>query len=73
VYSKQRELDETRIVAESGEQFLRLIFQNAFLTNDALFMQYYSTKEIFHNPLSMTEFILPDVKPLPSIVNFKKT
>jgi len=36
-----------------------------WLLNDQLFTQYYSQKLILHTPASMTEFMLPDLKPLP--------
>lgn len=43
-----------------------------WLLNDQLFTQYYSPKLVLHTPQSLQEFMLPDVKPLPSIVAFKK-
>jgi hypothetical protein len=56
----------------------RLSFQEflekfPFVLDDELFIQYYSPKLIFHTPQSMEGFVLPDIKPLPSILSFKST
>jgi len=58
-------------LSDELDEFLSFYHSHEYLTNDELFLQYYSVKSIFHEPNTMTEFTLPDIKPLPSIVTFQ--
>jgi len=57
-------------VKEIAPDFTEFLNKHVFLKNNELFLQYYSVNLIFHNLESMNEFVLPDIKPLPSIVSF---
>eukprot|EP01012_Entosiphon_sulcatum_P062043 TRINITY_DN8814_c0_g1_i2.p1 TRINITY_DN8814_c0_g1~~TRINITY_DN8814_c0_g1_i2.p1 ORF type:complete len:350 (+),score=48.71 TRINITY_DN8814_c0_g1_i2:162-1211(+) len=46
------------------------IARHAFLANERLITEYYTPELILYNPASRTEFMLPDLKQLPSILNF---
>ena len=48
------------------EEFLR---SNSQLLNEGLFLEYYTKETMFNNPNARQEMILPDLKPLPSLIN----
>ncbi|CAF1563390.1 unnamed protein product [Adineta ricciae] len=47
------------------EEFLR---QNPQLMNSDLFLEYYKKETILNNPTARQEMVLPDIKPLPTLV-----
>ncbi|CAF4632085.1 unnamed protein product [Rotaria sp. Silwood1] len=47
------------------EEFLRL---NPHLLNEALYLEYYKKETMLNNPIARQEMVLPDVKPLPTLV-----
>ncbi|CAF0970801.1 unnamed protein product [Rotaria sp. Silwood1] len=47
------------------EQFLHL---NPHLLNGGLFLEYYKKETMLNNPTARQEMVLPDIKPLPTIV-----
>jgi ADP-ribosylation factor protein 1 len=55
----------------SFEEFLRI---NPHLLNESLFLEYYKKETILNNPIAREEMVLPDIKPLPTLVtsNSKK-
>lgn len=50
------------------EEFIEFIDKHTFLLNDQLYTQYYSQKLVLHDPTAFTSFVLPDIKPLPTII-----
>jgi hypothetical protein len=60
--SKDRESKTTRI------NFKEFLQSNPWLADGGLFLQYYSKELMLLDPLSRTQVMLPDIKPLPSIV-----
>jgi len=50
------------------EEFIQFIDKHTFLLNDQLHTQYYSQKLVLHDPTAFTSFVLPDIKPLPTII-----
>ncbi|CAM2715404.1 unnamed protein product [Rotaria socialis] len=55
----------------SFEEYLRL---NPHLLNGGLFLEYYKKDTMLNNPIARQEMVLPDIKPLPTLVtaNSKK-
>jgi ADP-ribosylation factor protein 1 len=53
------------------EEFLRI---NPHLLNGGLFLEYYKKETMLNNPIARQEMVLPDIKPLPTLVipNSKK-
>jgi small GTP-binding protein len=53
------------------EEFLRI---NPQLMNGGLFLEYYKKETMLNNPIARQEMVLPDIKPLPTLVtsNSKK-
>jgi hypothetical protein len=53
------------------EEFLRM---NPQLMNGGLFLEYYKKETMLNNPIARQEMVLPDIKPLPTLVtsNSKK-
>ncbi|KAJ6633979.1 ADP-ribosylation factor [Pseudolycoriella hygida] len=49
----------------SFEAFLSL---NSHLMNGGLFLEYYKKETLLNNPIARKEMVLPDIKPLPTIV-----
>ncbi len=47
------------------EEFLRL---NPHLLNGGLFLEYYKKETMLNNPTARQEMVLPDIKPLPTLV-----
>lgn len=47
------------------EEFIRL---NHDLLNEELFLEYYKKETMLNNPIAAQEMVLPDIKPLPSLV-----
>ena len=47
------------------EEFLRM---NSHLLNGGLFLEYYKKETMLNNPIARQEMVLPDIKPLPSLV-----
>jgi small GTP-binding protein len=47
------------------EEFLRL---NPHLLNGGLFLEYYKKETMLNNPTARKEMVLPDIKPLPTLV-----
>eukprot|EP00743_Colponemidia_sp_Colp-15_P002732 GILK01002959.1.p1 GENE.GILK01002959.1~~GILK01002959.1.p1 ORF type:complete len:391 (-),score=59.54 GILK01002959.1:179-1351(-) len=58
--------------ADGLSDFRHFVEGNSFVLNEDLVMDYYSIKLIFHQPASATEFVLPDLKPLPSVLSFNR-
>mmetsp|Transcript_29183 Transcript_29183/g.47120 ORF Transcript_29183/g.47120 Transcript_29183/m.47120 type:complete len:334 (+) Transcript_29183:376-1377(+) len=54
------------------EAFETFVLSNLFLLNEDLVTDFYSINAIFHKPESLAEFVLPDKKPLPSILSFSR-
>ena len=50
--------------------FDTLLNERQWLLDDSLIQQYYSPDVIFHQPDSVSSFMLPDRMGLPSVVNF---
>ena len=48
------------------EEFLRLSPQ---LLNGGLFLEYYKKETMLNNPQARQEMVLPDIKPLPTLIN----
>eukprot|EP00741_Cyanophora_paradoxa_P008944 tig00000142_g8657.t1 len=52
--------------------FRRFLVANRFLADDGLPVSFYSHELIFRDPRSPAEFVLPDLRPLPSILSFSR-
>jgi ADP-ribosylation factor protein 1 len=50
------------------EEFIRL---NPHLLNGGLFLEYYKKETMLNNPRARQEMVLPDVKPLPTLITSK--
>ncbi|CAF1625717.1 unnamed protein product [Adineta ricciae] len=50
------------------EEFLR---QNPQLMNGGLFLEYYKKETMLNNPTARQEMVLPDIKPLPTLLASK--
>lgn len=48
--------------------FEDFLLKNPQLMDGGLFLQYYKKETLLNNPIARKEFVLPDVKPLPSFV-----
>lgn len=53
-----------------ADRFDEFLTRSPWLLDSNLVVEYYTKETLFHTPKSMTEFVLPDVKPLPSIIKF---
>jgi small GTP-binding protein len=51
------------------EEFLR---QNPQLLNGGLFLEYYKKETMLNNPTARQEMVLPDIKPLPTMITSNK-
>jgi len=60
--------DKTENQLPTLEEFIQFIDKHTFLLNDQLHTQYYSQKLVLHDPTAFTSFVLPDKKPLPTII-----
>jgi len=58
------------VTVEKPAAFVDFVVRFPFLANEYLFLQYYKADTIFHVPHSMSEFVLPDIKPLPSVLSY---
>jgi len=58
------------VTVEKPGAFVDFVLRFPFLANEYLFLQYYTTQTIFHVPQSQSEFVLPDIKPLPSVLSY---
>nr|GAT52009.1 ADP-ribosylation factor [Mycena chlorophos] len=52
---------------DDGGDWLRFLLVNPFVADGGLWQQYYS-KDVMMSPKAKTEMVLPDLKPLPSLV-----
>nr|QXF29072.1 Arl17a [Planomonas micra] len=50
--------------------FADLVAARPWLLDDQLIHSYYSPKLVFHTPDAVSSFVLPDIKQLPSVLNF---
>ncbi|CAF4297747.1 unnamed protein product [Adineta steineri] len=48
--------------------FKEFIEKNPHLLNENLFLDYYKKKTILNNPTAQEQMVLPDIKPLPTLV-----
>jgi small GTP-binding protein len=48
--------------------FEELLRQNPQLLNEGLFLEYYKKETMLNNPTARQEMVLPDIKPLPTLV-----
>jgi hypothetical protein len=69
--SSSKAEEENKNEAKDTNAFQNFVKAYPFLLNDELFLQYYKVSTIFHHPPSMEQFVLPDIKQLPSIVQTK--
>eukprot|EP01112_Ceratiomyxa_fruticulosa_P014739 TRINITY_DN4248_c0_g1_i1.p1 TRINITY_DN4248_c0_g1~~TRINITY_DN4248_c0_g1_i1.p1 ORF type:complete len:540 (-),score=112.25 TRINITY_DN4248_c0_g1_i1:117-1679(-) len=53
---------------EKGLSFEDFLQKNPQLMNGGLFLEYYKKETMLNNPEARSQFVLPDVKPLPSFV-----
>ena len=49
--------------------FVNFLFTHDWLANDGLIREFYSKKLICETPDALTAFMLPDLRPLPSILS----
>ena len=54
--------------SEKGMTFEEFMHANPHLMNGGLFLEYYKKETMLNNPTARSEFVLPDVKPLPTLV-----
>jgi ADP-ribosylation factor protein 1 len=48
--------------------FIGFLLMNPQLSNGGLFLEYYTKDHIMNNPEARSQMVLPDIKPLPSLV-----
>lgn len=61
-------------VAQSPKDldFEAFLGRNSHLMNGGLFLEYYRKETLLNNPIARQEMVLPDIKPLPTIVSKRK-
>ena len=57
---------------DANLDFEKFIQSNSHLMNGGLFLDYYQKETMLNNPRARVEFVLPDKKPLPTLVVSKK-
>lgn len=56
-----------------GMSFEEFLNQNSHLMNGGLFLEYYKKETLLNNPIARQEMVLPDIKPLPTMVQIGKS
>jgi hypothetical protein len=52
------------------QEFVQFLFDHTWIADSGLIVEYYSQKLICNTPEAQAQFILPDKKPLPSVLSF---
>lgn len=56
-----------------GVNFETFLSLNPHLMNGGLFLEYYKKETLLNNPIARQEMVLPDIKPLPTLVPNRKS